>query len=54
MRLKKYNLMNSNTAKKIRRATPKETAESLNCGQHEGHIYVEIKGDSVLCYVQEA
>jgi hypothetical protein len=54
MSAKKYNLMNSDTAEKIRRATPEEVEGSLNCGQPEGHIRVEIDGEMVRCYVIEA
>jgi len=49
----KYNLMNSDTAEKIRTATQAEVQESMTCGQPEGHIRVEIDGEMVRCYVIE-
>ena len=53
-KLRPFDLMSSDTAQRIRRATPGEVTESLRCGQPEGHIRVEIDGEMVRCYVMEA
>ena len=47
-----FQLLRSDDAEFVRYATDDEVRESLNSGQPEGHITVEIDGEDVTCYVQ--